>query len=214
MARVRVVLFFITFLLEDINKIHGCFSGKEAVAVSLPGFLPASLTFEDVVVRINPSDTELGLHVPVFSENPGISVSQTGSGIPTLVAVVAEFGEVHSEEVACESEVAHVKLAAEAVEGEEVSGGGIAEPVAHLRLHEPVFPPPAMRERPCVEVARQVYRPPGGHFQFSTEVYCGSGIIKKIGLDSDLLRVGRESGCAQGNCGKGGGESLPMCSFG
>ncbi len=111
------------------------------------GFLPATGTLECVKLGVGIPDADFGFEVPVFSKNPGISVGDTCTGGPSLVAVVfkaVEYGVL---------DAADVVLATYCMEAEEVSGPAVAEPIAYFGLYKPVFPTLAFGKFPCVEVA-------------------------------------------------------------
>lgn len=113
----------------------------------------ATGTLIDVVVDMDPAYGYLGLDVPVTAEEPGVAITDAGPGAPALIAVVAELGEVDAEDVACESDMSYVVFTPYCMDGEEVTGRGLAEPVAGFGLDEPVFPAALVGDIPCVEVA-------------------------------------------------------------
>ena len=59
---------------------------------------------------MNPSESYLSLYVPVFCEYPGVTVGESGSKHPSLVAVVGEVGKVGAEEVDVVVQVAYIVL--------------------------------------------------------------------------------------------------------
>ena len=111
------------------------------------------------------------------------------------------MAQVGAEEVeAAKVNVADVVLSAEQVRAHEVSGRSVAEPIAGLGLHEPVFPFVAV-DVPSVEIAGEVHRPAGSHAHLCSEIYRSSCIIEQVGLDSELLGL-RRRGHKNGSCGK------------
>lgn len=96
------------------------------------------------------------------------------------MAEIFEVGAEEAEEV--KVDMPHIVLAAEEVEGKKVSAHLPAQPVAKLWLGEPVFPPLAVGEAPCVEVARHIKRPFRRKGDFHACVDGRGGVVEKIGL--------------------------------
>ncbi len=122
----------------------------------MPGAVAASAAgaFKAVVLRVHPPQPYLGLEIPVASEHPAVAVGNTCAGHPALVAVRAQHAEIIAENVARESEVAYIVLAAEQVHAEEMAAQGFAEPISRLRLHEPMLPSASVAHIPSVEITR------------------------------------------------------------
>ena len=151
-------------------------------------FFAAVFTFELVESGIYPSETDFGFKTPVLAQNPGVSVCEAYTSVPTLVAVVLEHAQAIAQK-AGQVDVPEVILTTQEVSAKEVAGKCVAEPVACLGLHHPMAPLLAIREAPGIEVAREVECPFGSELYFCAKVNGGSGVVKQIGFDVESLSV-------------------------
>ena len=120
-------------------------------------FRAAAFAGETVVAGIGPADTDFGLDVPMLGEHPGMSVGDACSGKPSLIAGILQMGEVCAEKIEVgEAYRTYIILTAMEFQTDEIAVQGLAEPIAHLRLGEPVFPPFATRERPVIKVGIEI----------------------------------------------------------
>ncbi len=62
-------------------------------------FLAAVGTLVNIITSVDPSESYLGLDIPVTVYYPRVAVSQSCSDSPPLITVVGKYGEVGTEEV-------------------------------------------------------------------------------------------------------------------
>lgn len=168
---------------ENVDKVYSGFCGADIVVSLVAADLSAAaLALVGVVAGVGPAYTDLGLEVPVFAEEPGVAVGHANAGIPALVAVVLEETKVIVEKFESVTEMAHIVLATKEMYSEEVTSEGLAEPIARLGLHHPVFPFLAAGESPGIVISRQIYTPPGSDLHLGSDIYSQSRIIKEIGF--------------------------------
>lgn len=103
-------------------------------------FLAAFGAGVGVVARINPSEPYLRLDVPSGMHGPCVAVGYAGARAPSLEALVFKLAEISAEHLYSEVDVPDVVYASYGVQAEEMARERAAQPVAGLRLHEPVFP--------------------------------------------------------------------------
>ena len=139
--------------------------------------------------RIDPSDTQFGLQIPVRTQNPGIAIGDACSGEPALIAALRDFREIGSQKRNAVFQSTYILLAAQYMHSQKMPCKAVAKPIARLGLHEPMFPPPFMRQRPTVVIARYVECPPRRHSDLYSDVYGIKGIVKQIGFNRDPLSL-------------------------
>lgn len=103
-------------------------------------FLAAFGAWVFVKSGVDVSNAQLGLQVPVLSQNPGIAIRKTATHISALVAVVGEFRKVGAEKFYSVFQVAEVVFATVGMYADEMARETFAEPVSSLGLHQPVLP--------------------------------------------------------------------------
>ena len=134
----------------------------------------------------------LEFKVPVTGQGPGIAVGHPGPHEPALYAVVGEYREVRTEKPDVVLKISEIILASEKMEAEEMPDKLVAQPVASLGLHEPVFPALLARHDPVVVVRRCLQCPFRGQGHFRAEIYCRGSVIEQVSLDSKVLSGGRQ----------------------
>lgn len=125
-------------------------------------FLSAPRAFVLAVTGVRISDTYFSLKIPVASEDPGIAVGHASADKPALEASVFEFREISAEEGEVSVDSSDVVLAAVEMRTYKVACEAVAEPIASLRLQEPVLPALVVAESPGIELAGDVQCPFGG----------------------------------------------------
>lgn len=179
--------------LEGVDKVDCGFRGAEVV-MALVGadFLSAVGAAVDVVPRVDPSDTYLGLKVPPAVENPGVAVGYARSDHPSLVTLVGQFGEIGAEKLDVVVEIAEIVLSAEHVGADKVAGETLAEPVAAFGHQEPVAPVVAV-DGPCVELSVGLDSPFRSESELDADIGRQHHVVKDIGLDGGFLRAGMDA---------------------
>lgn len=129
------------FQSEKVYEVDCSLSHAEIiVGLVLLDLLSASGATEAVETGVGPTYSDLPLYVPVLGYCPCISVGDTETSEPSLVAGILKFLEVCSQERERDVDTADVILSAEQVRTDEVSGESVAEPVSDFRLHDPMLP--------------------------------------------------------------------------
>lgn len=176
--------------LEKVDYVQGRFRGADIVmGLVLVDFPATTDAGERVVAGVEPTDTDLGLYVPVAGDGPRIAIGDAGSGSPALISHVAEVAEVGSEEVLLDSDITEIILTADRVKTEEMAAEALTEPIAGFRLDDPVFPLVAVYG-PEIHLPCKVEGPFGGETDLNTEIGIESHIGQKICFQGDILAYG------------------------
>ena len=116
--------------------------------------LSATLAVEAVVSGIGIAYADLAFQVPVLVEYPCITIANTRTDEPALIAAVGELREISTQEFNVVLQVTDVVLTSVGMETQEVTSETVAEPVARFWLYHPMFPLTVVRHGPTIEVAR------------------------------------------------------------
>ena len=96
--------------------------------------LAASRTPESVITCIGIAEADLGLKVPVTSENPGVAVGDTGPHEPSLETGVLQFAGISAQKIDLAVKSADVVLATMDVCTKKMRTKTVTKPVSGLRL--------------------------------------------------------------------------------
>ena len=142
---------------------------------------------EAVIARIGITKAYLRLEVPMPPQYPRITISDTCTDEPALIAAVLQLTGIRAEKVDFSVETSDVIPSAVNVSTHEVPREAVAEPVSGFGLNNPVFPAPVVRERPCVELPRNVQSPFRCESDFYSQIRIQESICQNITLDSHVL---------------------------
>lgn len=151
-------------------------------------FFAALDTRKYIIAGINPAYAEFEFEIPVHAQQPCMTVGDTQTGAPALIAAVDEFSEVAAEEFDAVFYLSEIILSSDGMESEEVAGETFAEPVACLWLHEPMFPF-VIVDIPEIDLSGHVERPFGCNSNLDSEVGREKSVTDEIRLDSDVLTL-------------------------
>ena len=139
---------------------------------------------------IDVSDTDLGLKVPVATENPLVTVGETAADVITLVAAVADLaGQIVTAEEKSGNrkvDVGCVVLASHGMNTDEVTVEARAGPPAVLGHEQPVLclshTVRIAVEAPCVESVDQIDCGAGADTDLQPEVRGRGRVVEQICL--------------------------------
>jgi hypothetical protein len=145
---------------------------------------------EEIKLVVDIAYTEFELEIPVLAENECVTIGDTCTYSPTLIAVVGEILVRGTQEGDVVLQTSYIILTSEGVESDEVAREAVAEPVASLGLSHPMTPSCTLFYGPSIQVARDVECPSRSKAHLYTEVNgCGS-VVEEVCLDGDILSFG------------------------
>ena len=127
--------------------------------------------------RVDVAYAYLGLHAPTPRQHPLVAVGYAGTQHPPLVAVVGQLAEIGAQELEAASHVTNIIYAAQHMRAKEVPVEALAQPIASLRLNEPVLPLGIVTECPRIEIAREVYSPSVSYADLHAQVQRCGGVV-------------------------------------
>ncbi len=152
---------------------------------------PARAARIRIVARIHPTHAELRLQVPMLSQNPRITVQNSGSRTPSLVAARAQQRKVGPQERNSVFQTAYVVLPAQRMHADEMSCKTVAEPITDRRFRKPVLPLAPAGHRPAVVISQNFERPPRRKPHFHADIHVRKCVAQHVGLHPHALTASR-----------------------
>lgn len=118
---------------EHIDKGEAELCHSPIVFAALTQFASTDGAAVFFIVESGIAQTDAGLQFPTVRYAPLIAIADAGSVEPSLAVVVLQC-------VPAERQTAQIELSAVQVNAEIMSLGGVAKPVAHFGLYQPVLP--------------------------------------------------------------------------
>ena len=134
---------------------------------------------------------------------PRITISDACADEPALITGILQLAGIRAEEVDFSVKTSDIILSAMNVNTHKMPRKAVAEPVSGFRLNNPVFPVPVVRERPCVELSRNVQSPLGCESDLYSQIRIQESIRQNITLDCHVLSFDTLRHTGNGNCQQG-----------
>ena len=170
-------------LFKDVNQRDGRFGDAPIVFMGVGDACTALCALEFVVVKVDISSSEFGLHAPTAGKHPLIAHTKTSTDIPAFIAMVLQsFDESEGE-----FDITGIEASAQGMRCEKPAIEAFASPVAELRLHQDVLQFGIVLEVKRIEPHLKIEGGLSSGAQLQTQVGRCGGIVEEIVFQDNLL---------------------------